>query len=56
MKSGYNLGVSVSTKLVGGVTTLSLFGQRKKASDFLTVLLFTTALCKQLLYIPFDRA
>lgn len=56
VKSGYTLGLFSSTNSFGGLTTLSFFGHRKKASDFLGVLLFTTALCKQLLYLPFESA
>ncbi|GER26406.1 cyclic nucleotide gated channel 10 [Striga asiatica] len=47
VKSGYCLGFPSQTNSFGGVTILSVFGQRKKASDFLGVVLFTTALCRQ---------
>lgn len=56
VKSGYNLVSSPNTRSRGGLTTLSSLGHRKKASDFLSLYLFTTALCRQLLYFPFDRA
>ena len=56
VKSGYSLGLKLSTNSHGGLTTLSLLGHKKKARDFLVVSLFTTALCKQLLYLPFERA
>ncbi|THU43896.1 hypothetical protein C4D60_Mb02t01680 [Musa balbisiana] len=56
VKSGYALGWSASTSAPGGRTTLSVAGHKKKASDFRGTSLFTTALCRQLLYLPFDSA
>ncbi|CAA7411094.1 unnamed protein product [Spirodela intermedia] len=52
VKSGYLLGCSPSTSSGGGRTTLFIPGERKKAKDLRGVLLFTTALCRQLLYLP----
>jgi len=40
----------------GALNTLSSLGHRKNANDFLSLYLFTTALCTQLLYLPFDNA
>lgn len=56
VKSGYFLVFIFSKISLGGFTTLFFFGHKKNAIDFLALSLFTTALCKQLLNIPFDRA
>ncbi|CAA7405289.1 unnamed protein product [Spirodela intermedia] len=61
VKSGYFLlspaaAVPSPTRSSGGRRSSSSLGQRKKAMDRLSWFLFTTALWRQLLYLPFDSA
>ena len=62
LKSGYLLvpwswsPSSLSKRSCGGLTTLSSLGLTKNANDLLSLSLFTTALCRQLLYLPLHSA
>ncbi|OAY69287.1 hypothetical protein ACMD2_26304 [Ananas comosus] len=54
VKSGYSLGAPKLPE--GGLTTRSSCGHRKKASDRRSCCRFTTARCRQLLYLPLHSA
>ena len=56
VKSGYFLDPSLHTRSCGGLTTLSSFGHTKYTNDLRSLSLFTTALCRQLLYLPLHNA